>query len=56
MKWIWLGGVVVLLGTVLALLPNRQAVLVVRAAAEKVASGAAAQAIHAPLRTYEGND
>jgi cytochrome c-type biogenesis protein CcmF len=55
-KWIWLGGVVVLLGTVLALLPNRQTVLVVRTATEKVATGAAAQAIHAPLRTYEGND
>jgi cytochrome c-type biogenesis protein CcmF len=55
-KWIWLGGVVVVFGTVLALLPNRQAVLVVRAAAEKVATGAAAQAIPAPVRTYEGND
>ncbi len=27
-KWIWLGGVVVVLGTILALLPNRQAVMV----------------------------
>ena len=27
-KWIWLGGCVVVLGTILALLPNRQAVLV----------------------------
>ncbi|MBI3668547.1 MAG: heme lyase CcmF/NrfE family subunit [Acidobacteria bacterium] len=55
-KWIWLGGAVVVLGTFLALLPNRQAVLVVRAAAEKVAPGAAPQTVRAPLRTYEGND
>ncbi len=27
-KWIWLGGVIVVLGTILALLPNRQAVMV----------------------------
>ena len=27
-KWIWLGGAVVVLGTLLALLPNRQAVMV----------------------------
>jgi len=33
-KWIWLGGVVVVFGTILALLPNRQAVIVVRPVAE----------------------
>jgi hypothetical protein len=27
-KWIWLGGAVVVLGTILALIPNRQAVMV----------------------------
>jgi cytochrome c-type biogenesis protein CcmF len=27
-KWIWLGGAIVVLGTILALLPNRQAVMV----------------------------
>jgi cytochrome c-type biogenesis protein CcmF len=31
-KWIWLGGVVVILGTVLALIPNRQAVMVMATA------------------------
>ena len=31
-KWIWLGGVVVVLGTILALLPNRQAVMVLSSA------------------------
>ncbi len=30
-KWIWLGGAVVVLGTILALLPNRQAVMVMSA-------------------------
>jgi len=30
-KWIWLGGVVVVLGTILALLPNRRAVLALSA-------------------------
>jgi len=33
-KWIWLGGLVVVLGTILALLPNRQAVMVMAPAAE----------------------
>ena len=31
-KWIWLGGAVVVLGTILALLPNRQAVMVLSTA------------------------
>jgi cytochrome c-type biogenesis protein CcmF len=34
-KWIWFGGIVVVLGTILALLPNRKAVLVLRPATEK---------------------
>jgi cytochrome c-type biogenesis protein CcmF len=33
-KWIWFGGIVVVLGTGLAMLPNRRAVLVLRAATE----------------------
>jgi cytochrome c-type biogenesis protein CcmF len=33
-KWIWLGGVVVVLGTILALIPNRQAVMVMSRASE----------------------
>ena len=32
-RWIWLGGAVVVLGTILALLPNRQAVMVLSTAA-----------------------
>jgi cytochrome c-type biogenesis protein CcmF len=34
-KWIWFGGIVVVLGTGLAMLPNRRAALVLRPVAEK---------------------
>jgi len=34
-KWIWFGGIVVVLGTILAMLPNRRAALVLKAASEK---------------------
>ena len=37
-KWIWLGGVVVVLGTILALMPNRQAILVMSRATAAAAS------------------
>lgn len=33
-KWIWLGGMVVVLGTLVTLLPNRRAVLVLSPAQE----------------------
>jgi cytochrome c-type biogenesis protein CcmF len=52
-KWIWLGGVIVVLGTGLALLPNRQAVLVARAAAQKVSLEPVAQPVRASEGTYE---
>jgi len=54
-KWIWLGGVIVVLGTGLALLPNRQPVLVVRAvpqATEMASPHLAPQ----PARAYERNE
>jgi cytochrome c-type biogenesis protein CcmF len=38
-KWVWLGGVVVVLGTILALVPNRQPVLALRAVTETVPAG-----------------
>jgi len=38
-KWIWLGGIVVVLGTGLAMLPSRRAVLALRAAAERAPAG-----------------
>jgi cytochrome c-type biogenesis protein CcmF len=34
-KWIWFGGIVLILGTVLAMLPSRSAALVLRPASEK---------------------
>jgi cytochrome c-type biogenesis protein CcmF len=34
-KWIWFGGIVVVLGTGLAMIPDRRAALVLRAASEK---------------------
>ncbi len=55
-KWIWLGGAIVVLGTILALLPNRQAVLVVRAATQPVSAAPAPQPVSATLRSYEGHD
>jgi cytochrome c-type biogenesis protein CcmF len=55
-KWIWLGGVIVVLGTGLALLPSRQPALVVRAAAQAVVPGAAPQPARASVQTYESND
>ncbi len=43
-KWIWLGGLIVVLGTGLALLPNRQPVLAFKGAAESTQASAAAAA------------
>jgi cytochrome c-type biogenesis protein CcmF len=37
-KWIWLGGLVVVLGTLVTLLPNRRAVLVLAGAPGRVAA------------------
>jgi hypothetical protein len=33
-KWIWLGGAIVVIGTILAMLPNQQPVLALRAVKE----------------------
>jgi cytochrome c-type biogenesis protein CcmF len=46
-KWIWLGGVVVVLGTILALLPNRQAGIVLSRAEERAPVPGSAQTAHA---------
>ncbi|MGA3293301.1 MAG: heme lyase CcmF/NrfE family subunit [Candidatus Acidiferrales bacterium] len=59
-KWIWYGGIVVVLGTGLAMLPNRRAVLVLRPAAEtswaeRIAPGAPS-AISAPIRRGDSRD
>jgi cytochrome c-type biogenesis protein CcmF len=50
-KWIWLGGIILVLGTGLALVPNRQAVLVVKAG--EVPSPATAAE---PIRAYDAHD
>jgi cytochrome c-type biogenesis protein CcmF len=50
-KWIWLGGVVLVLGTGLALLPNRQAALAIRPAAEAARAPAAEVPAAATLRS-----
>jgi len=58
-KWIWFGGIVVVLGTGLALLPNRRAALVLRPVAEQswgdaVAKGASA--VGAIARSSDAHD
>jgi cytochrome c-type biogenesis protein CcmF len=57
-KWIWFGGVFVVLGTILALVPNRQAVLLMRPASQTVPVPGAAQAAPAaiPSPTARGHD
>jgi len=58
-KWIWFGGIVVVLGTGLALLPNRRTALVLRPAAERSWAGTLAEstpAIGAVARRAEGHD
>jgi cytochrome c-type biogenesis protein CcmF len=44
-KWIWFGGIVVVLGTGLALLPNRRAALVLKPAAEQSWGDAVAKGV-----------
>jgi cytochrome c-type biogenesis protein CcmF len=57
-KWVWLGGVVVVLGTFVTLLPNRRAVLALSAVAEPAASGARAlsPALQRSATLREGHD
>ncbi|MGA7839292.1 MAG: hypothetical protein WCA34_00140, partial [Candidatus Acidiferrales bacterium] len=58
-KWIWFGGIVVVLGTILALLPNRRTALVLRPVTERSWADAIAEAtpaIGAVARRVEGHD
>src|SRR5271154_5211974 len=59
-KWIWFGGIVVVLGTGLALLPNRRTTLVLRPATEKSWADAIAESTTPPIgavaRRAEGHD
>ncbi|MGA7030472.1 MAG: heme lyase CcmF/NrfE family subunit [Candidatus Acidiferrales bacterium] len=58
-KWIWFGGIIVVLGTILALIPNRRTALVLRPVAERAWTGSiadAAPAIGPIARRAEGHD
>jgi len=55
-KWIWFGGIILVLGTGLAMLPNRQPVLVVRAAAAPSAAPASTEGTPEPVRAYDSHD
>jgi cytochrome c-type biogenesis protein CcmF len=55
-KWIWLGGLVVVLGTLVTLLPNRRAVLVLSGAPERAGQPASAQALAPSVALREGHD
>jgi cytochrome c-type biogenesis protein CcmF len=54
-KWIWLGGVWVVMGTLLALMPNRRAALAVAPVPQTVASPIA-QALNPSVTLREGHD
>jgi cytochrome c-type biogenesis protein CcmF len=54
-KWIWLGGAVVVFGTLVALLPNRRAVLVLSGAQQPVAQPLAA-GLPSSVTLREGHD
>jgi cytochrome c-type biogenesis protein CcmF len=55
-KWIWLGGVVVVLGTIVTLLPNRRAVLALSSAQQPAVAPALAQTLAPSVTLREGHD
>ena len=56
-KWIWFGGVVVVLGTGLAMLPNRRTAMVLKAVPEPEKPwGDAVPAAAPPVRRAESHD
>ena len=55
-KWIWLGGAIVVLGTLLALVPNRQPLLALRTAAEPSRAAPLLSPAPAPVPHYDGHD
>src|SRR5438445_292937 len=55
-KWIWLGGAIVVLGTLLALMPNRQPMLALRTAVEPSRAAPALSPSPAPIQHYDGHD
>jgi cytochrome c-type biogenesis protein CcmF len=55
-KWIWLGGVIVVLGTIVTLLPNRRAVLALSAVQQPAAARPLAQTLAPSVTLREGHD
>jgi len=55
-KWIWFGGVVVVFGTILALLPNRRSVLVLAPSQQPVAGQPLPHAVTTQVALREGHD
>jgi cytochrome c-type biogenesis protein CcmF len=55
-KWIWLGGLIVALGTLLALVPSRQPVLAIRRVTQEVRAGPAPARAEIPIDRYDGHD
>jgi cytochrome c-type biogenesis protein CcmF len=55
-KWIWLGGVIVVLGTIVTLLPNRRAVLALSAAQQPASARPLAQTLAPSVTLREGHD
>jgi len=55
-KWIWLGGAVVVFGTLVAMLPNRRAVLVLAGAPQPAAASPLVQALTPNATLREGHD
>jgi cytochrome c-type biogenesis protein CcmF len=55
-KWIWLGGVIVVMGTIVALMPNRRAVLVLSGAQQPSSAAATTPALQASATFRERHD
>jgi cytochrome c-type biogenesis protein CcmF len=55
-KWIWLGGVIVVLGTIVTLLPNRRAVLAFSTAQEPAMARPLGQTLAPSATLKEGHD
>ena len=55
-KWIWLGGLVVVLGTLVTLLPNRRAVLALAPVQEPAPAPSLGRALAPSATLREGHD
>ena len=55
-KWIWFGGLIVVLGTLLAMLPSRQVAFAIRTVSEPATSAPAPQPIAVLTKGYSAHD